>query len=131
MSATKFFLIFLSVRRLLSTLSRHFSTNKKCFSHHDWFFTFTILKPIFNYQIKWKPLNVITLGQSETDNMNWMITITNHQLLFQWCLIISNKWDLWNLITLTVITLSGFHCTCNEIPSTHAKMNPIFKPNTH
>ncbi len=23
---------------------------------------------------------------------------------------IMNKWDLWNLITLTVITLSGFHC---------------------
>jgi hypothetical protein len=26
--------------------------------------------------VQWKPLNVITLGQSETDNINQMITIS-------------------------------------------------------
>ncbi len=39
---------------------------------------------------QWKLLNVITLGQAETDNINRMIT-------------------------LSVITLSGFHCTNNLI----------------
>jgi hypothetical protein len=32
---------------------------------------------IINYTIiQWKPLNVITLGQSERDNIIWMITIS-------------------------------------------------------
>jgi hypothetical protein len=28
------------------------------------------------YKIQWKPLNVITLGQTESDNINRLITLT-------------------------------------------------------
>ena len=27
--------------------------------------------------LQWKPLHVIALGQTEADNINWMITVTN------------------------------------------------------
>jgi hypothetical protein len=67
--------------------------------------------------LQWKPLNVITLGQMESDNINRMITITDCLLIQKGCLLVI--WDLLNLgqfdhinqmITLSVITLSGLHC---------------------
>jgi hypothetical protein len=67
--------------------------------------------------IQWKPLNVITLGQMESDNINQMITITNCLLIQKSCLLFI--WDLVSMgqfdhsihkITLSVITLSGLHC---------------------
>ena len=67
--------------------------------------------------IQWKPLNVITLGQMESDNFNRMITITDCLLIQKGCLLVI--WDLLNqgqfdhinrMITLSVITLSGLHC---------------------
>ena len=61
----------------------------------------------------WNPLNVITLGQRGTDNIYWMITITSYfQAVMYWNLVngtfevLSSK----QLITLSVITLSSFHC---------------------
>ncbi len=33
-------------------------------------------------EIQWKPLNVITLGQIETDNINRMITIAEFTVLY-------------------------------------------------
>jgi hypothetical protein len=35
-----------------------------------------IISLIINIQVQWKPLNVITLGQTKSDNINRMITIT-------------------------------------------------------
>jgi hypothetical protein len=67
--------------------------------------------------MQWKPLNVITLGQRESDNINRMITISDRLLIQSACLLVI--WDLLNLrhfdhinrmITLSVITLSGLHC---------------------
>ncbi len=56
-----------------------------------------------------KPLNVITLGQRETDNINQMITINGYDYLKT---IGPMKFDRSKrLITITVITLSGFHFT--------------------
>ena len=66
------------------------------------------------------PLNVITLGQRESDNINRMITISDCLLIKSACLLVI--WDLLNLrqfdhinrmITLSVITLSGLHCITN------------------
>ncbi len=31
---------------------------------------------IWQHVLQWKPLNVITLGQRETDNINQMLTLT-------------------------------------------------------
>jgi hypothetical protein len=61
---------------------------------------------------KWKPLNVITLGLRENNNINQMITITGFYIE-SYCNIEQidhsqsdpNKW----LITFTIIALSGFH----------------------
>ena len=38
--------------------------------------------------VQWKPLNVITLGQNKSDNINWMITLTD-----DFYLVIYSKWD--------------------------------------
>jgi hypothetical protein len=32
--------------------------------------------------IQWKPLNVITLGQTQSDNINRMITLTDYKFLW-------------------------------------------------
>ncbi len=68
--------------------------------------------------IQRKPLNVITLGQRESDNINRMITISNCLLkqkaflLFIWDLLNLGQFDHINQkITISVITLSGLHCT--------------------
>jgi hypothetical protein len=71
--------------------------------------------------IQRKQLNVITLGQRESDNINRMITISDRLLIQSACLLVI--WDLLNLgqfdhinrmITLSVITLSGLHCNCKR-----------------
>jgi hypothetical protein len=36
-----------------------------------------MLKSLMHTDIQWKPLNVITLGQTKSDNINQMITITD------------------------------------------------------
>jgi len=41
-----------------------------------------------HFQTQWKPLNVITLSQTQSNNINRMITITDKIYLF-----IFNKWD--------------------------------------
>ncbi len=46
---------------------------------------------------KWKPLNVIMLGQTESDNINQMIKVSN--LLVIQLTISAFTWDLVNLIT--------------------------------
>ena len=68
--------------------------------------------------IQRKPLNVITLGQRESDNINRMITISNCRLiqstnfLFFGELVNLGQFDHSNqMITLSVITISGLHCT--------------------
>jgi hypothetical protein len=68
--------------------------------------------------IQRKPLNVITLGQRESDNINRMITISNRLLkhkallLFIWDLLNLGQFDHINrTITISVITLSGLNCT--------------------
>jgi hypothetical protein len=44
----------------------------------------------FDFEIKWKPLNVITLGEQESDNINQMISISillltqNNQYMISW-----------------------------------------------
>jgi hypothetical protein len=48
--------------------------------------------------IQWKPLNVITLGQRETDNINRMITISE---LTTYERVIWGRKNSFNLITLT------------------------------
>ena len=69
------------------------------------------------YILQCKPLNLITLGQLQRDNINRMITLTEdniYQPLFQILSItelkIQNKQAIY-LITLTVITLSGAYCS--------------------
>jgi hypothetical protein len=68
--------------------------------------------------IQRKQLNVITLGQRESDNINRMITISNRLLkqkaflLFIWDLLNLGQFDHINrTITISVITLSDLHCT--------------------
>ena len=69
------------------------------------------------YLIQWKPFNVITLGQRETDNINRMITIsklTRHQHKVKTSELGQDNLGKFDhnkrMITLSVITLSGFHC---------------------
>ena len=60
-------------------------------------------------RVQWKPLNVITLGQRETDNINRKITMGPDK---------EGKFDHVNqIITLPVITLSSFHSinSCNYL----------------
>jgi hypothetical protein len=64
--------------------------------------------------IQCKPLNMITLGQRLTDNIIRMITISGCTFYINSELELVNliKFDHNNwMITLSVITLSGFHCT--------------------
>jgi hypothetical protein len=52
---------------------------KKCkckISKHWKLGNFGLILNMLGFYIQWKPLNVITLGQTEADNINWMITIT-------------------------------------------------------
>jgi hypothetical protein len=72
---------------------------------------------IYKY-VQWKPLNLITLGQRESDDINRMITISDLPLIKSTYLLV--MLDLVNLrqfdhinimITLSVITLSGLHYT--------------------
>jgi hypothetical protein len=72
-------------------------------------------------ELQWKLLSVITLGQSESDNINQMITISKCLLVQSACLL--DSWDLLNLgqfdhinlmIALSGITLSGLHCTFKQ-----------------
>ncbi len=69
------------------------------------------------FKLQWKPLDVSTLGQRESDNINQMITISDCPLIQKGCLLVI--WDLLNLgqfdhinrmIILSVITLSGLQC---------------------
>jgi hypothetical protein len=48
--------------------------------------------------VQWKPLNVITLGQIETDNINRMITISK---VTTYKRVIWGRKNSFNLITLT------------------------------
>ena len=72
-----------------------------------------------NYiDVQWKPLIVITLGQAKSDNNNRMITITDENIAKKviWDQILAQKViTISNLITLTVITLSGLHCTNDKV----------------
>jgi hypothetical protein len=44
--------------------------------------------------LQWKPLNVITLGQNDTENVNRMITLTEQAF---WLIDCKNaKWDTLN-----------------------------------
>jgi len=47
-----------------------------------------------------KPLNVIYLGQTKSDNTNRTITITDGI-----CLVMLSKWVFLNVITLTIMLL--------------------------
>ncbi len=65
-----------------------------------------------------EPLNVITLGKRETDNINRMITVSEltrhlHKVkMFEFGQDNLGKFDHNNrVITLSVITLSGFYCS--------------------
>ena len=72
-----------------------------------------LAKIITFYLIQWKPLNVITLGPDKSDHINRMITLTKQKeaKMAFWDIILREKViTLSNLITLTVITLSSFHC---------------------
>ncbi len=61
-------------------------------------------------KVQWKPLNVITLGQTTRDHINRMQTISD-----EFYLLIFSEWDKKSLIHLAVdninhvITLSGLH----------------------
>ena len=62
-------------------------------------------------EVKQKPLNVITLGQTKSDNYSRKIIISCdfYVAIFSKCERL--KCDhIEGLITLTVITLNGFHC---------------------
>jgi hypothetical protein len=72
--------------------------------------------------LQWKPHDVITLGRSQSANINRMITISglllkqSTKVTFIWDIIILCQLDYINrMITLYVITLSGFHCTNDVI----------------
>ncbi len=61
--------------------------------------------------IQWKPLNVITLEQNIFDHNNQMITLTEHTLWAVDYKKLSFTIDhIKQMLTLTVITLSGFYC---------------------
>ncbi len=53
-------------------------------------------KAFVDLKLQQKPLNVITLGHTESDNINRMITLTGN-----FYLAVYNKWDLWKVITLS------------------------------
>ncbi len=69
------------------------------------YFRFKLLDSPHFYQdlkMQWKPLNVITLGQNESDNINQLITLTEQAFRLVDCK--NAKWasDNFNLlITLT------------------------------
>ena len=71
-------------------------------------------------KVQWKPLNVITLGQRESDNIIRMITISKSPSPIKY-LTKSNMTKLGQfdhinrMITLSVITLSGFHCINTKV----------------
>ena len=60
-----------------------------------------------NYElnIQWKPLNVITLGQTETDNINRLITLTDDHFSAQ------NHESINSKKTITAIEKTGNHQT--------------------
>ena len=70
----------------------------------------TKLGKLINY-IQWKLLNVITLGQRETDNIIRTITINGYLYIVNYCYALQmGPMPLDHiklLITLTMITLSG------------------------
>jgi hypothetical protein len=47
---------------------------------------------IFLLQVQWKPLNVITVGQIETDNINRMITITEFTKMYSVLYVLNKTW---------------------------------------
>jgi hypothetical protein len=57
-----------------------------------------VLRTVLFIFVQWKPLNVITLGQRETDNINRMITISE---LTTYKRVIWGRKNSFNLITLT------------------------------
>ncbi len=62
--------------------------------------------------LQWQPLNLITLGQRETDNIKQMKTIFELPELHILEQDKHGKFDDINQrITLSVITLTGFRCT--------------------
>jgi hypothetical protein len=72
--------------------------------------------------IHWRPLIVITLGQTLTDSIHRMITITK-QISIQ-SMLLRDIWGLFDLgqfdpinqmILLTMIPLSGIHCSIASI----------------
>jgi hypothetical protein len=70
------------------------------------------------YQIQWKPLYVITLGWSQSDNIYGMTTISNllpigrNKATVSWDLVSLGHFDHINwMITLSVKTLNRFHCS--------------------
>ncbi len=48
------------------------------------------------FELQWRPVNVITLGQTKSDNKKRMIKLIGyiHLLVF-------SKWDAWNVITVS------------------------------
>ena len=77
---------------------------------------FLLLPQQITIFMQWKRLNMISLGQRKSDNINWMVAISNCLLIRSACLVVI--WDLLNLgqfdhinwmITLSMITLSGSH----------------------
>ena len=44
--------------------------------------------------IQWKPLNVITVGQIETDNINRMITITEFIKMHSVLYVLHKTWNI-------------------------------------
>ena len=81
-------------------------------------FFFRLVLAVIDFKIQWKPLNVITLGQRETDIINRLITWTKQALrLIDWknAKWASNNFELIDhinqMIALTMITLCGFYCT--------------------
>jgi hypothetical protein len=68
--------------------------------------------------LQWMTLYVITLGRSQTDNFNQTRTISGFLLIQStkvaviWDLVNLGQFDnITQLITLSVITLSGAHCS--------------------
>jgi len=53
-----------------------------------------------SFKIQWKPLNVITLGQSQTDSFNQIIILANY-LNYIHTLVIKSNLELVQLITQT------------------------------
>jgi hypothetical protein len=86
-------------------------------------FSFPCVCPILGFSsqigskitLQWKPLNVIALGQRQSDNINQKVTIYGSTKYIKSKLGRSNIDRINRMITLSLITLSGFHCLTKNI----------------